>query len=217
MMKRTGLIAGGNWIVDHHKTIEHWPEQETLASIREESRASGGSPYNILKDLTKLGAPFPLEGIGLVGNDELGRWILADCRAHRIETRQLRARSKLPTSYTDVMTVRVTGRRTFFHQRGANAQLAPGHFDFRKTRAKLFHLGYLLLLDTLDAPGIDGRPRACEVLAAARRRGLVTSLDLVSESADLFARLVPPVLPEVDRLFVNDYEASRATGIEVRR
>jgi sugar/nucleoside kinase (ribokinase family) len=215
-MKRNGIIAGGNWIVDHLKTVDCWPEQDTLANIRKESRGNGGSPYNILKDLRRLGAPFRLEGVGLVGHDELGRWIIADCRAHRIGTCQLHADCPLPTSYTDVMTVRATGRRTFFHQRGANAQLAPRHFDFKRTRAKFFHLGYLLLLDSLDAPGKDGRPRACTVLRAAAKAGLITSLDLVSEASDRFARLVPQVLPEVDHLFVNDYEAARSTGIELR-
>jgi len=216
-MKRKGLLAGGNWIVDHIKLIDCWPPEETLASILEESRSSGGSPFNILKDLSALGAPFPLEGVGLVGDDELGRWARADCRAHGIVTRQLRATAKLPTSYTDVMSVKSTGKRTFFHQRGANALLAPEHFDFSQTRAKIFHLGYLLLLDTLDSLNAAGKPRACEVLAAARAAGLLTSIDVVSEASDRFRQLVPATLPYVDYLFVNDYEASRITGIALNR
>lgn len=95
-MKRNGIIAGGNWIVDHLKSIDGWPDQDTLVNIRDESLGNGGSPYNILKNLRRLGAGFPLEGVGLVGDDELGRWILADCRAHRIGTRQLHATSPLP-------------------------------------------------------------------------------------------------------------------------
>lgn len=216
-MKRQGILAGGNWIVDHLKSIDCWPAENTLASIRRESRGNGGSPYNILKDLAKLGAPFPLEAVGLVGDDDLGRWIVADCKSHGIDTRQLHATRTLPTSYTDVMSVRATANRTFFHQRGANAELAPRHFDFSRTRARHFHLGYLLLLDALDAPGRDGRPRACEVLRSAARAGLTTSVDLVSESSDRFTRIVPQVLPEVDYLFINDYETERSTGIKLRQ
>lgn len=215
-MKRTGILAGGNWIVDHLKSIDCWPPQDTLASIQEESRGNGGSPFNILVDLAKLGASFPLEAVGLVGDDDLGQWALARCREHGIATRQLRPAPGLPTSYTDVMSVRATGRRTFFHQRGANAKLAPKHFNFKATKARIFHLGYLLLLDTLDEFGAGGRPRACEVLAKARAAGLLTSIDLVSEASDRFNRIVPLVLPEVDYLFLNDYEATRTTGIEVR-
>lgn len=214
-MKRKGLLAGGNWIVDHIKLVDCWPPEETLASIREESRSGGGSPCNILKDLARLGAPFPLEAVGLVGADELGRWIRADCHAHGIATRQLRATRALPTSYTDVVTVQANGRRTFFHQRGTNALLAPEHFDFTQTRARIFHLGYLLLLDKLDELNASGNPRAREVLDAARAAGLLTSIDLVSEASARFSRIVPRVLSAVDCLFVNDYEASRVTGINL--
>lgn len=216
-MQRQGILAGGNWIVDHLKSIDCFPAENTLANIQHEARGNGGSPYNILIDLARLGADYPLEGVGLVGDDDLGRWILANCQAHGIDTAQLHTAPDLPTSYTDVMSVAATATRTFFHQRGANAALAPHHFDFSRSRAKFFHLGYLLLLDQLDAPDRDGRPRACRVLRNATRQGLVTSLDLVSESSDRFTQVVPRVLPEVDHLFINDYETERSTGVSLRR
>jgi sugar/nucleoside kinase (ribokinase family) len=115
------------------------------------------------------------------------------------------------------MSVRDTGRRTFFHDRGANALLAPEHFDFTGTTAKRFHLAYLLLLDALDAPGADGRPRAAEVLHRARAAGLRTSLDCVSAGGDRGRAVVAPVLPEVDVLFSNDYEAEQVTGLTLGR
>jgi sugar/nucleoside kinase (ribokinase family) len=121
------------------------------------------------------------------------------------------------TGYTDVMTVRDAGRRTFFHNRGANAQLGPADFDFTGVGARHLHLAYLLLLDALDAPGADGRARAAEVLARARAAGLRTSLDCVSENSDRFQSVVLPVLPEVDVLFTNDYEAEKLTGLALGR
>jgi hypothetical protein len=57
---RSGILAGGNWIVDHLKIIDVWPTQDALASILTEANRNGGSPYNVLKDLFCLGAPFPL-------------------------------------------------------------------------------------------------------------------------------------------------------------
>ncbi len=209
---RRGLLAAGNFIVDHVKLIDSWPPQDALANILAERAANGGSPYNVLKDLARLGAPFPLAAAGLVGDDADGRFILADCAAHGIDTRQLRPTREAATSYTDVMTVRDSGRRTFFHQRGANARLAPEHLDFAGTRARHFHLGYALLLDTLDAPDGTGRPALVGVLARARAAGLVTSLDCVSENSDRFASVVAPALPEVDVLFANDFEAEKLTG-----
>ncbi len=214
-LSRAGILAGGNWIVDHVKLLDGWPPQDALANILSESWANGGSPYNILKDLAKLGAPFPLSGAGLVGDDADGQRIVSDCRDHGIETAQLQRTPDAPTSYSDVMTDSTTGRRTFFHQRGANALLGPEHFDFGSSSARIFHLGYLLLLDRLDEV-VEGKPRFCDVLAKARAAGLITSADCVSENGNRFQAVVRPVLPDVDWFFVNDFEAERITGITLR-
>jgi sugar/nucleoside kinase (ribokinase family) len=210
---RSGVLAGGNWIVDRVKIVERWPAQDGLSLILGETVGNGGAAYNVLIDLARLKAPFPLGGIGLIGDDGDGRRIRADCRSHGINSRRLYVTRKAPTSYTDVVTVRRTGRRTFFHQCGANALLEPKHFNFGKSRAKWFHLGYLLLLDELDRIGPDGLPRAADVLRRARAAGMRTSLDSASISGDRLARIVPPVLPFVDCLFANDFEAGKLTGI----
>lgn len=212
---RNGILAGGNWIMDHVKVVDQWPTQDTLSSILRQWSGNGGSPYNILVNLSRLGSPFPLAGIGLVGEDDNGRAILADCSTHQIDTSQLRMTQAAATSYTDVMTVESTGRRTFFHQRGANALLDVDHFNFRASQARLFHLGYILLLDRLDQL-VDGKPRACAVLEQARAAGLQTSLDCVSENGDRFQSIVAPALPYVDILFANDFETEKLTGIELR-
>ncbi|WP_414661806.1 carbohydrate kinase family protein [Horticoccus sp. 23ND18S-11] len=210
---RSGLIAGGNWIVDHVKLIDRWPSQDALANIRNQFSSNGGSPYNVLKNLARLGATFPLEAVGLVGDDEAGRFIRADCAAHRIDLKQLGTSATAPTSYTDVMTEQGSGRRTFFHCRGANAELAPVHFDFSRTCARVFHLGYLLLLDGLDAPSATAPTAAVDVLRAARAAGLKISADVVSEQSDRFATIVRPALPELDYLFLNEFELAQITGI----
>lgn len=212
---RSGIVAGGNWIVDQIKEVEAWPEQDTLATITHESTGNGGSAYNVLVNLSILGATFPLSGIGMVGDDARGRAILDDCRARRIDVTRMRLTDKAPTSYTDVINVRPTGRRTFFHQRGANALLDPDCFDFGQTEARLFHLGYLLLLDRLDELK-NGCPRAVDVLQSARRAGLMTSVDLVSENAGRFEPIARHVLPEVDVLFANDFETEKLTGTSLR-
>ena len=55
-MSRNGILAGGNWIVDHVKLINTWPPQDALASILTQSDGNGGSAYNLLKNLSRLGA-----------------------------------------------------------------------------------------------------------------------------------------------------------------
>ena len=77
---RSGILAGGNWIIDQVKIIDVYPKHEQLANIYDQSQGTGGSPYNVLLDLAKMEAPFPLEGAGLVGQDSLGQYILEDCR-----------------------------------------------------------------------------------------------------------------------------------------
>ena len=217
MSSRTGLLAGGNWIIDHVKMIDAWPAQDTLVNILSSSNGTGGSPYNILIDLAKIGAPFPLGAVGLVGNDADGGMILEDCVRYGIESSALQQTREAPTSYTDVMTVRENGRRTFFHARGANALLDSPHFDFTKTNARIFHLGYLLLLDKLDGPSETHGTVAAEVLARAQAAGLKTSIDVVSEDSDRFAKVVTPALRYVDVCIMNEFEAERVTGLQVRR
>ena len=103
-MKRNGILAAGNWIVDQVKMVDVFPQRETLANILRQSGGTGGSPYNLLVNLAKLGAKIPLSGAGLVGNDALGKYILADLKHHKIDAQQIQITDRAPTSYTDVMT-----------------------------------------------------------------------------------------------------------------
>src|SRR5205809_3761546 len=168
---RSGLLAVGNWIIDQVKLIDVYPQPEQLGNIREQSQGTGGAPYNVLIDLARSGAPFPLLGAGLIGKDSLGEQILQSCRTHHIDARHIGTTSKAPTSYTDVMTEQGHGRRTFFHARGANALWRGADLDFTKTRARIFHLGYLLLLDALDEPDRTYGTKAARLLAAAQEAG----------------------------------------------
>lgn len=215
-MTRTGLLAGGNFIIDHVKLIDRYPEQDMLAFIASETSSSGGGPYNVLKDLAKMKAGYPLEAAGLVGQDANGDWILRDCAAAGIDTAQLHQTAAAPTSYTDAMTVKNTGRRTFFHQLGANAILGESHFDFSRTRARIFHLGYLMLLSEMDRLFEDGRTVASRVLEAAQTAGLLTSVDIVSTENEHFRTITEASLPFTDYLIVNEIEAGKVVEEDLK-
>ncbi len=215
--RRKGILAAGNWIVDQVKLIDAYPERETLANIRRQAQGTGGSPYNVLVNLAKLGAPFPLAGAGLVGRDALGACILADCKRHKIDARLIHTTDAAPTSYTDVMTEESNGRRTFFHCRGANALWDGKFLNFTASHARLFHLGYLLLLDAVDAPDATHGTKAAAILAAAQKAGMKTSIDVVSENSDRFNRVVTPALRHVDYCIINEFEAGKITGFAVRQ
>lgn len=215
--ERSGILAAGNWIIDRVKVIDAYPGEESLALISEEQSSNGGSPYNLLKDLRRLGAPFPLQGAGLLAEDELGRSIRADCDEEGIDTSRFHWTREAPTSYTDVYTVSSTGRRTFFHQKGTNALLDTGHCSLESSSAKIFHLGYLMLLDRLDRIDADGRTGASRLFETASRKGFLVSADLVSSESEEFCRVVRPSLPSIDIFFANDLEVERVSGIGIRR
>jgi sugar/nucleoside kinase (ribokinase family) len=115
------------------------------------------------------------------------------------------------------MTEAGNGRRTFFHNRGANALWDARDVDFTKTKARIFHLGYLLLLDAMDAPDRIHGTRAAKLLAEARKAGLKTSVDVVSEDSDRFAKIVSPALKNVDYCILNEIEAGKTAGFRIRQ
>lgn len=214
---RRGLLCGGNWIIDQVKVIDVYPQPEQLANIRSCTLGTGGAPYNVLVDLALSGAPFPLFAAGLVGKDAFGERILEDCQRLKINARHLTMTPKAPTSYTDVMTEETGGRRTFFHDRGANALWAAADLNFTRLPVRMFHLGYLLLLDELDRPDAKFGTRAARLLAQAQDAGVKTSVDVVSEDSDRFALIVTPALKHVDYCILNEIEAGKTTGFKLRR
>ncbi len=216
MTERKGICCSGNWIVDRVKTVDVWPQEETLANIVDEESGTGGAACNVAIDLSRFAMGLEISGIGLVGKDPDGERIFSDCRAAGIDTRFLLSIEDAPTAYTDVMTVKGSGRRTFFHNRGANALLGPEHYPLDELDCRILTLGYLLLLDGMDHEDPEYGTRAARVLAGCRERGILTVTDVVSEDSDRFSTVVTPALPHIDYLVINEIEAARTTGTEIR-
>ena len=216
MADRRGITAGGNWIVDIVKTVDKLPGRGMLGNIRSQEASTGGAAANVLFDLARLCAPFPLAGAGVIGKDQDGRFVLDKAREHRVDVSLIVETGDAPTSYTDVMTEQSTGDRTFFHNRGANALFGPEHVPLGRLSCRIFHLGYLLLLDRMDQPDPHFGTVAARLLHDLRARGIKTSVDVVSEDSDRFRTIVPPALRHVDYLIVNEIEAGRTAGRTVR-
>jgi hypothetical protein len=64
--ERSGILAGGNWIIDRPKIIDLYPAQDSLANTLRETSSNGGNPYNVLINLARYQAPFPLFTVGFV-------------------------------------------------------------------------------------------------------------------------------------------------------
>ena len=92
------------------------------------------------------------------------------------------------------------GERTFFTYAGASADFGREDVDFDGLDAKMLHLGYFLLLDRID------RGDGLKILEEAKRRGIKTSIDLVSRSGGRYETILS-CLPYTDNLIINEAEA----------
>jgi sugar/nucleoside kinase (ribokinase family) len=212
---RRGILCGGCILVDVNKTVDWYPEEERLAIIGSEALDSGGPGLNMAVDLARLGAPFPVELVGVVGDDAHGALVQEICRQAGLGTAGLKVLAGARTSHTDVMIVKESGRRTFFHDPGANALLTPAHFDLSRTEARILHLGAPGLHETMDRETAAGNGWA-ELLARARAAGLRTNMELVTLAPERLRALVLPCLPHLDTLVINELEASALASVEIR-
>lgn len=212
---RRGILAAGHWVVDQVKRIDHWPEPATLARIEQQQTANGGFAFNLLSDLAALDSSCPLFGAGLIGDDANGRFIRERCRQLQIDDTMLRTTAAAPTSFTDVMTEKGSGRRTFFYCPGTNEQLTESHLRPLESPAKIFCLGYLGFLPQLDAVDANGLNGSAHLLKDAQASGMLTAADLVSaRNPDLRAQIMP-CLPHLNILFLNEWEAGQLLAAEV--
>ncbi len=215
-MERKGIVAAGNMLVDHVHQIVQWPERGWLAEIVHSERSTGGAPLNVLLTLAKMRTGLPLQAVGLVGDDNDGDYIMAMLEQYHVNRQHVQRTNFASTSMSQVMTD-PSGQRTFFHSPGANRLLDLPAFDRLDTTMKIFHLGYLLLLDSLDMPDDEFGTRSARLMAQMHDLGFETSLDLVSRKGDpRYRPLVNPALRHLDYLVINELEAGEFSQLDVR-
>ncbi len=217
MGERRGVLSAGTWCVDFNKSIERWPEEDTSNEVLAVDRQGGGAGFNMAIDLKRLDPDFPVEGMGVIGDDELGRFLLDQCDAHGVGRSGLRARPQGATMSVDAFNVAESGRRTHFYHQGAAAGMTPDDFDFSSTRAGILHLGLPGAHKVMDRPWQGDANGWVAVLRKARALGLSANLELMTTGAERLAELGRPCLPHLDYLIVNDYEIGALAGLATRR
>ena len=125
MSERRGVLSAGTWCVDFNKSIARWPEEDTSNEVLAIDRQNGGSGSNMAFDLKRLDPDFPVEAMGLVGDDDLGRFLFDECDARGINRAALRARPGGATMSVDAFNVKANGRRTHFYHQGVAAEMTP--------------------------------------------------------------------------------------------
>lgn len=215
-MDRIGITIGGIIVYDYIKIIDNYPKVGQLANILSMGYSVGGAVPNTIIDLAKIDKSLSLQAIGMIGDDESGKYVLKSLKDNGINTEMVYIQNKIGTSFTDDMIIESTGERTFFHYRGANSLLDFSHFDFEKIKSKILHIGYPLLLDRLDSFDPEYGTVLAKTFAIAQQKGIKTSLDLVSENSDRFSKIIPPSLKYTDYCTINEIEASLTTNIPLR-
>ena len=146
-----GIILAGNMIVDKLKRIDVYPGSCSLTTIRDIQQAVGGLVPNCIQDIARLDSEIPLKAVGLIGNDAEGHLIQEKLSQYpNIDMTGVACVGS--TSFTDVMYAPEHLTRAYFQFRGSNADFSIDHIDFDKIEGDILHIGYMLLLDTLDEP-----------------------------------------------------------------
>jgi len=72
---RRGIVTGGTWCVDRNKLVDFWPAEEEVSEILAVEMQGGGPGCNLAIDMKRLDPSFPIATIGLVGDDDDGRFL----------------------------------------------------------------------------------------------------------------------------------------------
>lgn len=215
-MNKKGIAVAGNMIVDLLYPINGMPKPGELTTITADAaRTSGGFLCNDIVDLAKLDPTLPLVALGRVGDDAEGQFIRQKMAEHKNIDMQY-VKTEGTTSFTLVMADDITKQRTFYHNRGGNAKFCEDDIPWDQLDVDMLMVGYILLLDALDEEDSQYGTKMAKLLAEAQRRGIKTSIDVVSEAGDRFRKLVCPALKYTDYCIINEVEASASTGVELR-
>ena len=74
------MLSAGSFCVDFNKSIARWPDQDTVTEVVRIDRQGGGAGYNMAIDLKRLDPAFPVEAMGVIGADDLGRFLSANAK-----------------------------------------------------------------------------------------------------------------------------------------
>jgi len=185
------------------RPVGELPPSGSLGLVEGITLRGGGCALNTSSALVKLG--LSAAAAGKVGADAFGDYLLELLDARGVDRRAVVRDSTAPTSAT-VVLVRPDGERTFLHNPGADGTLNVAELDTDLLyAARAFHVAGALVMEALD-----GEPFA-SLLAGAKRRGLLTSLDTVWDASGRWSR-VEPCLPYVDLAVPSLGEAQAISG-----
>ena len=204
-MRGRGIAFAGTIVHDKIYNVTYYPPVGSLCRIGDIQNAVGGLVPNDAIDMKKLCPTVPVYALGRVGDDESGKFCLSSMQGVGVDTSRLKVSGDSVTGFTDVMSI-PGGQRTFFTHSGANDEFCYDDIPWDSLDVDMLHLRYFLLLEKIDTG--DG----LRILQEAKRRGILTSVDFVSESPERYSAVVN-ILPFVDNLIINEQEAAALCGM----
>lgn len=116
------------------------------------------------------------------------------------------------------MTVKHTGERTFFSDRGVNRIFDEKNLQIENEKGSIILLGYGGILDALNKPNEKYGTDLVKAFHDLKEKGLVTAMDVASmNDKEEMQRYVIPSLKYVDYLIVNEIEGGELAEMEIRR
>ena len=212
-MERRGICVAGTLLADVFYGIPTFPQEGMLVQAKGEGLSIGGTG-NIILDLAKLDSSLPVAALARLGDDEIADKIEEVLGEYASIDKSLIKRMGT-SSRTLVMNSADTKQRTFFYIPAASDEFGFDDIPWDKLNSKIFLLEYLLLLKKADEHDPEYGTHAARILAEAKRRGMITSVDVVSEASDRAKTIVKAALKYTDICSVNELEASAVTGIDI--
>jgi sugar/nucleoside kinase (ribokinase family) len=185
------------------RPVERVPAGGTLELVQEITLRAGGCALNTGTALARFGLRVAVAG--KVGADAFGDFLLAQLAERELDASGVLCDESVPTA-TTVVLVDGRGERTFLHSPGADGTVRTEELD----EDLLFAGRALHLAGALVLPQMDGKPSA-GLLAAARERGVLTSLDTVWDASGRWERILPS-LPHLDLFMAGLGEAQAISG-----
>jgi len=212
---RKGIAFAGTIAVDEIKIIEKYPNKSELTTIKSVSRSNGGAVSNCGISLAKIDPDLPIEAIALVGNDDKGEFLRERLGQFKnIDMSQIKVVGDTP--FTDVVQDETDHARTFFTYKGNSILFDEHAIELELLTSDILHIAYILLLDSLDQEDLEYGTRMAKVLKQAQELGIKTSIDVVSENSNRYKTLVPPSLKYTNYCVINEIEAGKTVGIQLR-
>lgn len=210
-----GIVVAGYAGLDLIKTIRSFPARHGLTEMTGIAQALGGAVCNCSLDMALLEPETTVYPLAVVGEDANGEELLRRLAIPRnIDLSLIRRQGE--TGFTDVLDEADTRVRTFICFRGSNKLLSEEMIDPAALNCDLFHIGYILLLDALDAPDAEFGTRMARLLSKVQAASIATSVDVITDDSGRHSKLVPPALKYTDYLTINEHEAAATCGIPLR-